>query len=188
MQPAKLVIFCAPSGAGKTTITHRMMELFPELAFSISGTNREPRGQERNGIDYHFFSTEEFKRRVDAGDFLEWEEVYPGRYYGSLKSEVDRLSQEGKVPVFDIDVKGAWNLKQRFGGQALMIFITAPTERIIERLKARSTDSPESIQVRIDRYPEEMTYKDKADVVIENIDLETAIEETKAVVGKFLHG
>ncbi len=186
MDTVKIIIFCAPSGAGKTTITHRMMDLFPQLAFSISGTNREPRGAEQDGVDYHFFTTEEFKRRVDAGEFLEWEEVYPGRYYGSLIAEINRLTKEGKIPVFDIDVKGAWNLKQRFGPRALMIFITAPTEMVITRLKDRSTDTPESIQVRIDRYPEEMTYTDKADVVIENIDLEKAVQETKTVIENFL--
>ncbi len=187
MQPGKIVIFCAPSGAGKTTITKRMMALFPELAFSISATNREPRGAERDGVEYHFVSTEEFKRMIGAGEFVEWEEVYPGRYYGSLHREVDRLAALGKTPVFDIDVKGAWNLKQRYGDRALMVFVSAPTETIVARLKSRATDSPESIQVRIDRFPEEMTYADKADVVIENIDLEKAVAETQAVLEKFLH-
>ncbi len=186
MQEPKLVIFCAPSGAGKTTITRRMMALFPELAFSISATNREPRGTERDGVEYHFVSTGQFKEMAAAGEFVEWEEVYPGRYYGTLRREFDRLAALGKTPVFDIDVKGAWNLKQQFGERALMIFVSAPTEIIISRLKARATDSPESIQVRIDRFPEEMTYADKADVVVHNIDLETAVEETRRALEKFL--
>ena len=186
MKPEKIVIFCAPSGAGKTTITKRMMAIFPQLAFSISATSREPRGAERDGVDYHFVSPEGFKEMASNGEFVEWEEVYAGRYYGTLKRELNRLAEAGKVPVFDIDVKGAWNVKQMYGDNALMVFVKAPTETVIARLKGRATDTPESIQVRIDRYPEEMSYESKADVVIENIDLEKAVADTKEALATFL--
>ena len=129
----KVVIFCAPSGTGKTTITKRMMALFPELAFSISATTRAPRDGERDGIDYHFVTKERFDEMVAAGQFLEWEAFY-GRQYGTLKSEVERLVAAGKVPVFDIEVLGAWNIKQFYGDRALMVFIKAPTDVIIQRL------------------------------------------------------
>ena len=180
----KVVIFCAPSGTGKTTITKRMMALFPELAFSISATTRAPRDGERDGIDYHFVTKERFDEMVAAVQFLEWEAFY-GRQYGTLKSEVERLVAAGKVPVFDIEVLGAWNIKQFYGDRALMVFIKAPTDVIIQRLKARATDSPEEIQVRIDRYPLEMSYESKADVVIENIDLEKAVADTQAALTNF---
>jgi guanylate kinase len=176
MKEGKVVIFCAPSGTGKTTITRRMMALFPELTISISVTSRDIRGGE----------TEEFKRMTTADEFVEWEEVYPGRYYGTLKRELDRLFALGKVPVFDIDVKGAINVKRLYGDHALLVFVKAPVEMITARLKARATDSPESIQARIDRFPFEMSYEDKADVVIENIDLEKAVADTATAVKKFL--
>ena len=185
MNSGKIVIFCAPSGSGKTTITKRMMMLFPQLAFSISATSRAPRGTERDGIDYHFVSKEEFKAMIEADEFVEWEAFYDN-YYGTLKREVERLAGEGKIPVFDIDVKGAWRVKQLFGDRVLMVFIKAPTETIIARLKGRATDTPEAIQVRIDRFPEELTYESKADVVIENIDLEKAVADTKEALTKFL--
>ena len=181
----KVVIFCAPSGTGKTTITRRMMASFPELTLSISATNRVPREGETNGVEYHFVSTEEFKRMIDDGEFVEWEEVYPGRYYGTLKREVERLFALGKVPVFDIDVKGAMSIKELYGDAALMVFVKAPIDMIIARLKARATDSPESIQARIDRFPFEMSFEGKADVVIENIDLEKAAADTEAALAHF---
>ena len=130
MNPNKIVIFCSPSGAGKTTITRAMMKQFPELSFSISATSREARGGEQNGVEYYFVTTDAFKKMIEEGKFVEWEEVYPGRYYGTLKSEVERIQSIGKVPIFDIDVKGAWNLKQMYGDNALMFFIKAPTEMI----------------------------------------------------------
>lgn len=186
MQTGKVVIFCAPSGTGKTTITRRMMALFPELTISISATSRDMRGGETNGVEYYFVSAEEFKAKVAAGEFVEWEEVYPGRYYGTLKSEVEKLFALGKVPVFDIDVKGAVNVKKMYGDNALMVFVKAPVETIIARLKARATDSAESIQARIDRFPFEMSFEDKADVVIENIDLEKAVADAADALAKFL--
>ena len=185
MHKGQVVIFCAPSGTGKTTITRRMMALFPELTVSISATSREIRGGETNGIEYHFVTAEEFKKMIDAGEFVEWEEVYPGRYYGTLKREVEKLFAEGKVPVFDIDVKGAVNVKRMYGDNALMVFVKAPVDTIVARLKARATDSPDSIQARIDRFPFEMSFEDKADVVIENIDLDKAVADTKAALERF---
>jgi guanylate kinase len=186
MHTGKVVIFCAPSGTGKTTITKRMMALFPELTISISATSRDLRPGETDGIEYHFVSADAFKQMTEEDAFVEWEEVYPGRYYGTLKREVERLFSLGKVPVFDIDVKGAVNVKKMFGERALMVFVKAPVETIVARLKARATDSPESIQARIDRFPLEMRYESKADVVIENIDLEKAVADTKAAVQQFL--
>jgi guanylate kinase len=163
-----------------------MMELFPQLAFSISATTRLPRGTEQQDVEYHFVSVEEFKTMAEKGEFVEWEEVWPGVFYATRKSEVERLGREGKVAVFDIDVKGAMSIKKIYGDQALMIFIKAPIEIIHERLLMRKTERPEDIQVRSNRVAEEMTYEDKADVVIENIDLEKAVEDTKSVIAKFL--
>lgn len=185
MEPRKILIFCAPSGSGKTTITKRMMALFPQLAFSISATSRAPRGTEQDGVDYHFVSKDQFKQMIEADEFVEWEAFYDN-YYGTLRREVDRLVAAGKVPVFDIDVKGAWRVKQMFGDHVLMVFVKAPTDVVIARLKARATDSPEEIQKRIDRFPEEMTYESKADVVIENIDLDVAVAEAKQALETFL--
>jgi guanylate kinase len=185
MEPRKIVIFCAPSGSGKTTITKRMMALFPQLAFSISATSRAPRGTEQDGVDYHFVSKDQFKQMIEADEFVEWEAFYDN-YYGTLRREVDGLVAVGKVPVFDIDVKGAVHVKQMFGDHVLMVFVKAPTEVVIARLKARATDSPEEIQKRIDRFPEELTYESKADVVIENIDLDVAVAEAKQALETFL--
>ena len=182
----KVVIFCAPSGTGKTTITRRMMALFPELTISISATSRDIRGGEKDGVEYHFVTAPEFKQMTEDDKFVEWEEVYPGRYYGTLKSEVEKLFSLGKVPVFDIDVKGAMNVKKLYGENALMVFVKAPVEMITARLKARATDTPESIQARIDRFPFEMSFEDKADVVIENIDLEKAVLDTQRALVSFL--
>jgi len=187
MNSEKVVIFCAPSGSGKTTITKEMLKSFPNMAFSISATNREPRGTEQNGIEYFFVSTEEFKKMIDANEFVEWEENYPGKFYGTLKSEVARLHTEGKIAVFDIDVKGAVNVKNIFGNNALMIFVKAPIEIVEQRLLARNTDDAESIKARIARIPEEMTYESKADFVLENIDLQKAVNECREKISEFLN-
>ena len=187
MNSEKVVIFCAPSGAGKTTITKEMLKSFPDMSFSISATNREPRGIEKNGTEYFFVSTEEFKRMIDNDEFVEWMEVFPGRYYGSLRREVSRLHAEGKIAVFDIDVKGAVNLKNIFGDKALMIFVKAPIVIVEQRLLARNTDDAESIKARIARIPEEMTYESKADFVLENIDLQKAVNECREKISEFLN-
>jgi guanylate kinase len=183
----KILIFCAPSGAGKTTIANAIISKNPNLSFSISATNRPPRGDEKNGVEYYFVTTEEFKRRIDAGEFVEWEEVYPGRYYGTLKSEIHRMAAEGKTAVFDVDVKGAVALKRIFGQNALLIFIKAPVEAIQERLRRRNTEEEEAIQVRLARVSEELSYEPHADTVIENIDLQKAIAECEQAVTEFLN-
>jgi guanylate kinase len=182
----KIIIFCAPSGAGKTTIAHAMLDIFPELEFSISATSRPSRGKEEEGVDYYFLQPDEFKKKVRSGDFLEWEEFYNGTLYGTLKEEVFRIQNLGKIPVFDIDVKGAMNLKKIYGDMALVIFIKAPIEVIKERLLARKTETAETLELRIQRSKEEMTYENRADKVIENIDLNKAISDCKKVMEDFI--
>ena len=182
-----MIIFSAPSGSGKTTITHEMIRRIPELSFSISATSRLPRGTEQEGVEYYFLDTDEFSKKIENDDFVEWEEVYPGKYYGTLKSEVERLSAAHKVPVFDIDVKGGLRIKEKFGNEALFIFVKAPIEMIETRLLARKTDDEESIKNRIARIPEEMSYESKADVVIENIDLQNACARCEEVIRNFLN-
>ncbi len=186
MKKNKVIIFCAPSGAGKTTLVKASMEAIPELSFSVSATTRALRGSEKDGVDYYFLSIEEFKQKIEKDEFVEWEEVYPGQFYGTLKSEVARIHSEGKTPIFDVDVKGAISLKKYFGDQALMIFVNAPKESIEERLRTRGTEGEEKIQTRLARLPEEMEYSKSADVVILNIDLGKAVEDSTRVVGEFL--
>lgn len=182
----KVLIFCAPSGAGKTTLTRAVMAKLSSLAFSVSATNRESRENEIDGVDYYFISTEEFKQKIENHEFVEYEEVYPGKFYGTLKSEVDRLTKEDKVIVFDVDVKGAVSLKKYFGDQALMIFIFVPLEDLEKRLIDRGTETPETLRIRLDTAKSEMVYEEKADVVIKNIDLNKAIEDSYNEVVSFL--
>jgi guanylate kinase len=153
----KLVIFSAPSGAGKSTLVHYLLPKFGELSFSISATSRAPRGEEKHGQDYYFLSAEDFQKRTQNDEFLEWEEVYAGTYYGTLKSEVQRLWDEGKTVVFDIDVVGGLNLKKIFGPQALAMFVQAPSIQVLEqRLRGRGTDSEEKIAERLAKASTEM--------------------------------
>ncbi len=182
----KAIIFCAPSGAGKTTLTKAAMQQFSTLSFSVSATTRAPRGVEQNGKEYYFLTVSEFQTAVANNEFVEWEEVYTDVFYGTLKREVERIHGEGNVPVFDVDVKGAKRLKEYFGDRALLMFVDAPIDVITERLHARKTETEEKIQMRLARLPEEMTYKQYADVVITNIDLETAIQETGEKIETFL--
>ena len=182
----KIIIFCAPSGAGKTTITKRVMELFPQLSFSISATSRPPRGEEKDGIDYYFISKEDFKKKARLGEFLEWEEFYHGTLYGTLKEEVYRIQNLGKIPVFDIDVKGAVNLKKIYKDLAILIFIKAPIEMIKERLILRNTETKEAIEMRLERVKEEMTYESRSDRVVENIDLDKAVNDCKEIIEEFI--
>jgi len=182
----KIIIFCAPSGAGKTTIVKKVMELFPQLSFSVSATSRVRRESEKDGVDYYFLKLEEFKRRVRDGDFLEWEEFYNGTLYGTLKSEISRIQNLGKIPVFDIDVKGAVNLKKIYGSLALIVFIKAPIEIIRERLLARKTETAETLEMRLNRAKEEMTYESRADKVVLNIDLEKAVNDCKEIIEEFI--
>ncbi|MEK9997606.1 MAG: guanylate kinase [Cryomorphaceae bacterium] len=183
----KLVIFSAPSGAGKSTLVNYLLPQFPELSFSISATSRSPRGKEENGKDYYFLSSEEFKARVAGDELLEWEEVYAGTYYGTLRSEVERIWAQGKVVVFDIDVVGALNLKRQFGDRALALFVQAPSVEILEqRLRGRGTDSEEKIQQRVAKATIEMARAPEFDKVVVNDDLDTAKAEALAILKDFL--
>ena len=186
-QNGKLVIFSAPSGAGKSTLVNYLLPQFPALSFSISATSRSPRGKEENGKDYYFLSSEEFKARVAGDELLEWEEVYAGTYYGTLRSEVERIWAQGKVVVFDIDVVGALNLKRQFGDRALALFVQAPSVEILEqRLRGRGTDSEEKIQQRVAKATIEMARAPEFDKVVVNDDLDTAKAEALAILKDFL--
>ena len=183
----KVVIFSAPSGSGKTTLVRHLLQQFPQLEFSVSATNRAPRGEEKDGYDYFFLSPEEFKARVDRGEFVEWEEVYPGLCYGTLKSEVERIWAKGNVIAFDIDVCGGVNLKQLYGEQALSIFVRPPSIKVLkQRLEARGTDTPEAIRRRLGKAEEEMAFAAKFDVVIINDNLNQAKAEVELVMTNFL--
>ena len=185
----KVLIFSAPSGSGKTTIVRHLLERFPELEFSISATSRAPRGAERDGVDYYFMDDAEFRARVEQGEFVEWEEVYAGTCYGTLRAEIDRIWDREHVVVFDVDVVGALNIKKLFGDQALSIFIMPPSVEVLRaRLEGRGTDSPEAIERRLAKAEREIAYASKFDRVIVNDDLETAYAEARRVVGDFLAG
>ncbi|MDY6266533.1 MAG: guanylate kinase [Prevotella sp.] len=185
----KLIIFSAPSGSGKSTIVQWLMREHPELrlAFSISATTRAPRGTERNGVEYLFLSEDEFRDRIDKGEFLEYEEVYAGRFYGTLKSQVERQTAKGENVVFDVDVKGGCNIKKFYGDRAMSIFVQAPSvDELRRRLIGRGTDSEEAIRNRLAKASYEMTFAPKFDHVVVNDDLEKAEEETYELVKKFL--
>lgn len=187
---SKLVIFSAPSGAGKSTIVQHLLKNNPEfrLEFSISATTRAPRGEEKHGVEYYFLTTEDFKSKISNNEFVEFEEVYADNFYGTLKSEIDRISDQGNNTIFDIDVVGGVNIKKMFGDKALSIFIQPPSiEELEKRLISRATDDIDAIKRRIAKAKEEMTYSDKFDKVVVNDDLETAIEEVKNHLSKFLN-
>lgn len=184
----KAILFSAPSGCGKTTIIRELMQWFDCFDFSISATSRAPRGSEQDGKDYYFLSHEEFKRRVDAGDFLEWEEVYQGTCYGTLKSEIERIWNAGRVIVFDVDVNGGSNIKRYFGADALSVFVMPPSLEVLEqRLRSRGTDSEEAIVKRLARSAEELKRAPQFDVTIVNDDLGRAVEKARRVIEKFLN-
>ena len=183
----KVIIFSAPSGSGKSTIVSHILKLHPEMEFSVSATSRAPRGQERNGIEYHFFTADEFRKMIAEDKFVEYEEVYAGSFYGTLKSEVQRIWDKGHVIIFDVDVKGGVNLKKYFGDKALSVFIQAPSvEELRKRLVARGTDSAEAIAKRVAKASEEMTYADKFDYILVNDDLQKAYAEAEKVIDDFL--
>lgn len=184
----KVVIFSAPSGAGKSTVVNHLLGLHPELEFSISATSRAPRGQEKHGIEYYFFSSDEFRQMIAEDKFVEYEEVYAGSFYGTLKSEVERIWAKGHTIIFDIDVQGGVNLKRIFGEQALSIFIQAPSVEILrERLIGRGTDTEEAIERRVAKAASEMEFAaGKFDYTLINDDLQTALAEAERVVGGFL--
>ncbi len=184
----KLIIFSAPSGSGKSTIISRLMQ-HPELhlAFSVSCTSRAPRGTERNGVEYFFITPEEFRERISRDEFLEYEEVYADRFYGTLKQQVETQAARGENVVFDVDVKGGCNIKQYYGDRALSIFIQPPSiEELRHRLVGRATDAPEVIEQRIERAAFELTFAPKFDRVVINDDLDRAVEETLRIVKEFV--
>lgn len=185
----KVVIFSAPSGSGKSTIVKHILDLHPEMEFSISATSRAPRGQEQHGREYYFLSVDEFRRLIAEDSFVEFEEVYSGSFYGTLKKEVQRIWDKGHVIIFDVDVKGGVSLKKYFGDKALSVFIQAPSvEELRKRLILRGTDSMEAIEKRVAKAEEEMTYADKFDHILVNDDLQTAYKEAETMVDKFLDG
>ena len=186
----KLIIFCAPSGSGKSTLVQWLMAAHPELhlAFSISCTSRPPRGTEQNGVEYFFISPDEFRQRVAADEFLEYEEVYEGRFYGTLKSQVDTQTQRGENVLFDVDVKGGCNIKDFYGDRALSIFVQPPSiDELRRRLVARATDTPEAIEQRVGKAAYELTFAPGFDHVVVNDDLERAKEEVYRLVSGFVN-
>ena len=189
MQKGKLIVFSAPSGSGKSTIVNYLMQHHPELhlAFSISCTSRAPRGTERNGVEYFFLSPDEFKEKIAAGEFLEYEEVYKNRYYGTLKAQVERQSEAGQNVVFDVDVKRGVNIKKHYGSRALSIFIQAPSiEALRARLEGRGTDSQEAIEARLAKASYELTFASQFDHIVVNDDLSKAQEEAYRLISSFL--
>lgn len=186
----KLIIFSAPSGSGKSTIINYLLEEHPELklAFSVSATSRPPRGKEQHGVEYFFLSPEEFRQRIDNDEFLEYEEVYPGRFYGTLKAQVEKQSEEGQNVLFDVDVKGGVNIKQYYGDRALSLFIQPPSiEALRSRLEKRGTETPEVINDRIARAEFELGFAPQFDKVIINDDLEIAKAETLQIIKDFIN-
>ena len=184
---SKLIIFSAPSGAGKSTIVRYMLAQDLNLQFSISATSRLPRGEEKNGIEYFFLTPQEFKDRIANGDFLEYEEVYPDKFYGTLKSEVDRILAEGKNVVFDIDCIGGLNVKKIYGDRALSIFVMPPSiQTLRERLEKRGTDAPPVIEKRLAKAEYEMSFAPQFDLVVLNDDFDKAKEETYGAIKEFI--
>ena len=184
----KVIIFSAPSGAGKSTIVNHLLGLHPELEFSISATSRAPRGQEKHGVEYYFFTADDFRAMIAEDKFVEYEEVYAGSFYGTLRSEVERIWAKEHVIIFDIDVQGGVNLKRIFGDQAFSIFIQAPSVEVLrERLIGRQTDSPEAIEKRVAKAASEMEFAEgKFDYTLINDDLQTAFAEAERIVAEFL--
>ncbi|MDE7418729.1 MAG: guanylate kinase [Muribaculaceae bacterium] len=184
MKKGKIIVVSAPSGTGKSSIIKRLLE-YPELnlGFSISATSRAPRGTEQHGVEYYFITHEEFKRKAQAGDFVEWEEVYPGTCYGTLKSEVERVTDDGRNLIMDIDVKGGLNVKKCFGDRAITIFILPPSKEELEkRLRGRGTDTEEVIRKRLDKADFELSFAPEFDVRVVNDDLEKAVSDVKGII------
>jgi guanylate kinase len=183
----KLIIFTAPSGAGKTTLVRHLLKTRKDVAFSISACTRPPRHGEANGMDYYFLTTEEFERKVQRKEFVEYEEVYENQYYGTLRSEIERVWAAGKHVLFDIDVKGARSIKEAYGEHALSVFVKPPSFEILkQRLINRKTEDEGSLRKRINRVREEMTYERVFDVTLINNDLDTALVEAERLVAQFL--
>lgn len=176
------MIFSAPSGSGKSTIVQHLISKFPQLEFSISATSRAPRGDEKHGVEYYFYTPEEFEQKIANGEFVEYEEVYKGSYYGTLKSEVDRIWSAGNVVMFDVDVVGALNLKKYFGDDALSVFVKAPSiDALRDRLNSRATDSPEAIERRLAKASQELEYAPQFDYILVNDNLEECLIEAESL-------
>ncbi|MBI1223143.1 MAG: guanylate kinase [Bacteroidetes bacterium] len=185
----KVIIFSAPSGAGKTTVVRHLLKNRDDLAFSVSATTRLPRQGENDGSDYYFLTTEEFQKRIKEDGFVEWEQVYNGLYYGTLKSEVERLWKAGKVVLFDVDVAGGVNLKKIYGDQALSIFVKPPSLKVLEtRLRARATESEDKLNERIEKAGMEMRFEKDFDKVLLNDQLEKTLEDAMELCRKFIDG
>ncbi len=183
----KHFLFCGPSGSGKTTIVHFLLKEFPQLKFSVSATTRAMRPNETNGIDYHFLSVDDFKNKIAQNAFIEWEEVYHNGFYGTLKSEVQRIEKENCSVIFDVDVEGGLNIKKHFGDNLITVFVRPPSvDDLKHRLVARNTETPESLKKRLDKSIHELSYQNYFDNVIVNYKLEDACAEAKVLVEKFL--
>lgn len=186
-QNGKLIIFSAPSGAGKTTIVKHLLSKFPDLEFSISATTRQPRGDEETDKAYHFISKEEFLHLIAKKQFVEFEEVYSGTFYGTLRTEIERIWKKGKTVIFDIDVEGGLHLKRKYDGQALAIFVQPPSLEVLkERLIGRGTDSEEKLRERFAKAEKELNYAPKFDIILKNHDLQTACNEAEELVRNFV--
>jgi guanylate kinase len=184
---SKCILFCGPSGSGKTTLVHYLLKTYPQLTFSVSATTRPKRVNEADGVDYHFLSVDEFKKRIAQNEFLEWEEVYKDRFYGTLKSEVERSAKSGKVLLFDVDVEGGLNIKKQLDEKLLTVFVKPPSlDELHRRLSERQTETPQSLQARIEKSDREMEYASRFDKVIINDNLEKAKQQAEKLVGDFL--
>lgn len=184
----KIIIITAPSGAGKTSITRHLLKTFPgKLAFSVSATTRKKREYEEDGLHYHFISVDDFKDKIKKNEFIEWEMVYEGKYYGTLRSELQRIWDEGKAPLLDIDVNGAMHVQRQYPDQSLSVFIEPPSiEELRKRLESRGTETPESLSTRLNKSAYEISFKDQFDKVIVNDDLDRACKEAEAIISGFL--
>ena len=183
----KILIITAPSGAGKTSITKHLMLHFPQLAFSVSAATRQPRDLEKDGMDYHFISSEDFKQKIQHNEFVEWEMVYEGKYYGTLKSELEKIWQQNKIPVLDIDVKGAIHVQQQFPQTSLSLFIEPPSvSELKKRLQSRGTETAESIAARVNKAAYELSFKDHFNKLVVNDDLQKACIEAEMIVFGFI--
>jgi guanylate kinase len=183
----KLIIFSAPSGSGKTTIVHHLLKSVPGLEFSVSATSRKKRPGEENGEDYHFLSPQDFREKIARNEFIEWEEVYENQYYGTLRSEVDRILHKGRNIIFDVDVRGGLNIKRQYGRDSLSVFVQVPSVRELKkRLKSRSTESEESLRKRISKAREEMSYAGQFDIILVNDELSETLRKAEELVKEFL--
>jgi len=183
----RILILTAPSGAGKTTIVRHLLKHFPQLAFSVSATTRPPRPGEVDGKDYYFLSSAAFQERINSGAFVEWEEVYPGRFYGTLRSEIERLWALGKAIIFDIEVKGATNIKRYYPHGSLAVFVQPPSQEVLlARLRSRSTEDEDSLKVRLARAAEELSYANSFDTILLNDHLGTTLEKAEVLTANFL--